>query len=112
MHSSTGTYDPALDETRDDFLGWGSKELIDLRPLVTFKDLTDALDKTAFRWHDRVKALVETTDISLIDPHTIKICSHFRNDADFDEFNRLCTLHTDMPHGWHHYKLGLFWGEK
>lgn len=112
MHSQAHPGDAALDETRNDFLGWGSSKLKELRPLVIFKDVADALSKMDFRWHERVYHTIDRTDIRLRDQHTLEISAHFRNDQNYNEFNRLCWTNPQIPHGWHRYKPGIFYQSK
>lgn len=112
MHTPEQTNDPLLDETRDDFPGWGSQDLIRLRPLMTFKDVAEALSKMDFRWHERVYHTVEHTDIRLRDQNTLEISAHFKNDQNYNEFNRLCWKNPQIPHGWHRYKPGIFYQSK
>ena len=48
------------------------------------------LEKTQFDWHDDVKHLIKDTKIELLDKNTFKITAVYEQQADWDEFNKIC----------------------
>ena len=92
MHSTPEEIGEDLNETTANFLGWGSKGLQELYPLVKFSSVKDVLEKTQFDWHDDVKHLIKDTKIELLDKNTFKITAVYEQQADWTNLIKFVGL--------------------
>lgn len=96
-----------FNETHKHFTGWGSDFLRAKYGHVQFESSNHFVDMTGFDWHDSVRALVQSTQIVIIDPETVEIVAYYDTEGDWDRFNLLCDKHQ-ITHGWKHFTTGIY----